>query len=235
MGNPQALLVTRPEPGASDLIRTLQSQVKAELFNAPLTTIVATDAAIDAGDADVLLITSPKAIELAEALPALPVVAVGRTSSETAKARGLDVRAIGSSRIDDALIDTIKPGMRVLHLAGADLSTDPAPLFAERGIAYRRTVVYEAQAASEAPADLGHFLAFSGERFVTFLSARAAEIFGHLAAPLISSAEKPSLTALCLSPRIAEAAAATELFENVQSSPTSEPAQFVDFIKSHCT
>ena len=235
MASPQALLVTRPEPGASDLIRTLQSQVAAELFSAPLTTIVATHAAIDKGDADVLLITSPKAIELAETLPALPVVAVGRTSSEAAKARGLDVRAIGSSRIDDALIDTIKPGMRVLHLAGADLSTDPAPLFAERGIAYRRTVVYEAQAASEAPADLSRFLAFSGDRFVTFLSARAAEIFGQLAAPLAPSAGKPSLAALCLSPRIAEAAAATELFENVQSSPTSEPAQFVDFIKSHCT
>ena len=181
MAKRPAVLVTRPEPGATDLAGSLKRTLDAQVFSAPLTEIVPTDAAIDPGDATALLVTSPKAAQLASSVPDLPVFAVGRTSAEAARARGLHVQSVGSARVDDALIASLPAGARVLHLSGEDLAVDPAPLLAARGITYARLVVYRAESVEEPPPALRACLAADAPRFVTFLSGRAAEIFAALA------------------------------------------------------
>lgn len=89
------VLVTRPEPGASETARRL-AEMGFEPLVLPLTETVPLSAAIHAEAVDVVAVTSPNAIRHApqsvfDALKGKPVYAVGRRTGDAARAAGLHV------------------------------------------------------------------------------------------------------------------------------------------------
>ncbi|GGY37361.1 uroporphyrinogen-III synthase [Parvularcula lutaonensis] len=231
-----AILVTRPEPGATDLARQLAERSRLSVFKAPLAkTEPAPFTPPDPTRFDALLITSPRAVEAAAHYANLPVYAVGGASAKAARAAGLTVLAEGPGRIGDQLAALIPPGTRLLHFCGETVATDPAPLLEPRGVNYRRVVTYRSAPVASPPEDLRRFFAAPGPHYVTFLSARVAETFTSLTLAEASAGALPPLTALCLSPRVEEAAKTTGRFAKTCSQGQPEPERFVDFALSRCT
>jgi uroporphyrinogen-III synthase len=117
------LLVLRPEPGASatveqarklelDAIAVSLFEVEPIAWNAP-----------EAGGFDGLLLTSANAIRHGGdpllRLRGLPVYAVGETTAEASRDAGFDIAATGEAGVD-RLLGSIPPGLKLLHLCGAD-------------------------------------------------------------------------------------------------------------------
>ena len=121
------VVVTRPEPGNAVTVARAQAlgldAAAMPLFAAlPLAW-----RAPDAGDYDVLLLTSAQAVRLAGdelvKLASLPVHAVGAATAAAAAAAGLTVAATGSrdaQALVDAMTSSEKP--RILWLCGRDRS-----------------------------------------------------------------------------------------------------------------
>lgn len=231
-----AVLVTRPEPGASQFAETLRQGTDFQVFAAPLLTIVpARNTPVPADDADALLITSPQALGYAEHLRHLPVYAVGVASAAAARAAGFEVRAEGPGSADERLASRVPAGTRLLHPSGVHTARDLAPVFAAHGVDYRRIPVYEARAAGAMPPEIDEFLCFAGEKVATFLSARTAEIFGRHVRERGLPGHTSDITALCASDRIARAAQRAFPFREAVVTGTTEPACFVDFVTSRRT
>jgi uroporphyrinogen-III synthase len=131
-----------------------------------------------------------------------PVLAVGEATARAARETGFaDVRAgEGDSRALAVLaVSELSPAAgKLLHISGAHVAGDLAGDLAAAGFTAERRIVYAAVAASAPPQ------AFAGPLdIVLFHSARAAQIYLDLGAPAAGR-----LTAACLSPAIAAAAAA---------------------------
>lgn len=116
-------LVLRPEPGASATLAKAREcgieAVKVPLF---LTEPVAWQAPEPAGF-DGLLLTSANAVRCAGAqaqeLRGLEAYAVGEATAEAAREAGFDIAARGDAGVD-RLLGSLEPGLRLLHLCGAD-------------------------------------------------------------------------------------------------------------------
>ena len=115
------VLVLRPEPGAAATVdRARQRGLKAvalPLFEiAPLPWEVPDATAFDA-----LLLTSANAVRQAgpglTRLRHLPVHAVGNATAGAARDAGFTIASTGTGGVD-ALLDTLEPGIRLLHLCG---------------------------------------------------------------------------------------------------------------------
>jgi len=122
------VLVLRPEPGAS----TTVARAKALGLNAgaaPLFEIepIAWNAP-EASAFDGLLLTSANAVRHGgpqmSLLSELPVYAVGEATAETARDAGLTIAATGDRGVD-ALLNSIGPDLRLLHLC-AEEKRDPS-------------------------------------------------------------------------------------------------------------
>lgn len=228
-----AVLVTRPEPGATALIKLLDQRRGLIPFRAPL--FVTEEKALPdlpAADFDLILLTSPRALGAAAAFKTLPLAVVGEATAGKARAQGFHVRITGPGQAGEDLAATIPPGTRLLHLSGVHVSRDLAPTFANRGIAYRRVPVYDAIEVRELPKLATAFFEYDGTKIVTFLSARAAEAYIRLAAGV--SGTQP-VEAVCISERVAEAARTSGLFTETLSANTANLEAFVDFVSSRRT
>jgi uroporphyrinogen-III synthase len=120
------LLVLRPEPAASATVREARRR-GLDAISTPLFEIEPVDwVAPDAGEFDGLLLTSANAIrhagEQLAHLRKLEVHAVGDATAEAAGNAGFEIASRGSSGIDELLVG-IDPGLRLLHLCGADRRT----------------------------------------------------------------------------------------------------------------
>jgi len=117
------VLVLRPEPGASATIKKARGQ-GLDAAPMPLFEIdpVAWEAPNPSGF-DALLLTSANAVRMAggqlNALRGLPVHAVGEATAEAAREAGLEVVRVGSAGID-ALLGSLPPDLKLLHLCGDD-------------------------------------------------------------------------------------------------------------------
>ena len=123
------VLVLRPEPGASETLARA-GQLGLDAVSIPLFEVEPVTWALpDPRIFDGLLLTSVNAARLAGArlndLAHLPVYAVGEATAEAARNAGLDVVATGDSGVD-RLLDSIAPGVRLLHLAGEDRKVPPS-------------------------------------------------------------------------------------------------------------
>lgn len=124
------LVILRPEPGAG---RTL-AKAMARGWNAvsvPLFQVRAADwQAPDPADFDGLLVTSANAVRHAgsglDRLRTLPAYAVGEATAGVLRDAGFEVAATGEAGVE-ALLATVPPGLRLLHLAGEDRH-EPASL-----------------------------------------------------------------------------------------------------------
>jgi uroporphyrinogen-III synthase len=94
-----------------------------------------------------------------------------------------------------------------------------------------RIAVYGNRLVRTAPPALAPFLDHGGGKAALFMSARAVEAF----AELTEGRSLHDVAAVCLSPRIAEEAAALSRFAGVLVSPEPTAQGFVDFVSGRCT
>lgn len=117
------LIVLRPEPGASATVEKARA-MGLEAIAIPLFEVGPLPwQAPDAASFDGLLLTSANAVrhggESLQALRGLPAYAVGEATGEEARDAGFDVTATGDDGVD-RLLGSIEPGLKLLHLCGAD-------------------------------------------------------------------------------------------------------------------
>jgi len=120
------VLVLRPEPGASATVSRARA-LGLDAVSIPLFEVepVAWTAPDPVGF-DALLLTSANAVRhggaALEAFRALPVHAVGEATAEAARAADFTVAGSGTAGVD-ALLDSLTPELRLLHLCGEDRRT----------------------------------------------------------------------------------------------------------------
>jgi len=208
------LLVTRPEPDARRTAARL-SAWGHEVRIASLLDIEAIPAAdLGAPPWQAVLMTSANAARAMAAhsrfqeLRSLPVLAVGETTAEAARAAGFaDVTSAGGHAGDLAALAGRRcaKGMPLLYLAGSDRARDMAAELAPCGLQVRTVEIYRAHAAQQFPPELLAAVGAGDLDGVLHFSRRSAEIFVRCAerAALLSAAVLSPLH-FCISPQAAE-------------------------------
>lgn len=207
------VLLTRPVPESRALAATLAARGIASLI-APLLEIVPVPGAeVPLDGVQALLVTSAngaRALAAATARRELPVLAVGESSAEAARAEGFstvtaaggdveDLAALATSRLDPAR-------GALVHAAGSAVTGDLAGCLAKAGFECRRAVLYEARTSSVLPPAAAEALAERAIDAVLFFSPRTATTFVRLVEMANLAGACESATALCLSPAVAAAA-----------------------------
>lgn len=174
------LLVTRPEPAASDTAAALAA-LGHDALMAPLLVTAPRRWRVPATPPQALLITSANAVrhggsDLA-GWHALPVFAVGAATAAALRAAGfVDVRA-GAGDGAAALAAAHAAGVtRLLHLAGADRTALALP----PGLACEIRTVYAARRVRALPAPARRALAAGAIDVVLLYSPRSAAVFAAL-------------------------------------------------------
>jgi len=188
-GGPRpVVLITRPEPGASELAAALAEEGWAPVVSPVLRPRgVAWDGG--AGAAAALAFTSAAAARAAPedpALRALPVWAVGEATAEAARAAGFaEVRAGPSdaAALAREIAAALPPGSEVLHLRGRHGTAGFAEALAAAGLRIREGMVYEMRAAEALDEAAARALAAGAVRAAPVYSPRSARVLGRLAAP----------------------------------------------------
>lgn len=207
------ILITRPEPAASETAAFLTGQGYSVL-SSPMLTVEMVDAPPpDLGGVAGLVVTSPNGVRALEMLVAsrdLPVYAVGDRTANMALAAGFaSVRSAGGDIHDLArLILTEPPGGqgRLLHICGADVAGDLALLLRPGNLQVERLVAYRAVPVRHLDAETVAVLAEGRITHVLLFSARTASTFVTLACEAGLKEAARGLTALCISNAVAKAA-----------------------------
>lgn len=179
------LLVTRPEPDAERTATALRARGHMVVV-IPLLRIEAVESAeLGPGTFAAILVTSANAApavvrhrQFAQ-FRALPVFAVGERSAQAMRAAGFaDVSFADGDAGDLARLVTerLKPGMVLLHLAGADRSGNLGGTLSARGFVVHTTVIYRAVAAGAFPPVAAEVVA-GGIDGVLHFSRRSAEAY----------------------------------------------------------
>ncbi len=202
------VLVTRPEPDGARTAAKLRAR-GCQVMLAPLLRIVPLKP--DLGGAwDALALTSINAVRAladraeGKALFAIPAYAVGDRTADAARATGF-AEVVSAGGDVDALarlmMAQLRPGARVLHLAGQNRSGDLAGALG--GVAVETRVVYSAQAASQFPQDVNAALAARQLDGALHFSQRTAAIYLSCADAAGLADRALALTHYCLSPQVA--------------------------------
>ena len=212
----RAVLILRPEPGASATARQAAARGLAAV-KAPLFEIVARAWSLPGGRFDAVLMTSANAARCGGqqlgALSHLPLYAVGDATAEAARAAGFaDVRTAGPDLM--ASFERLRADgcATVLHLAGEHRTEgDPGAL------KVHTEIVYAAEAIEPAP-PLGEALA---RRPVVLLHSRRAALRfgGRLTAERIARSE---VRIAALSPAVAQGAGEGWRAAGVAATPTDD-------------
>lgn len=202
------LLLTRPEPDNERTASALRAQGH-EVVLAPLLHIEAVaDADLGAGSWAAILITSANGARALAShrrrseLLACPVLAVGRSSAEAARAAGFaDVTSADGDAEDLARLAARRfagSPQPLLYLAGEDRSGE----LAVPGVTVRTVVVYRAAKAERFPIAARAALERGGIDGVLHFSRRSAESYLDCARDIIGPALGPAH--YCMSARAAE-------------------------------
>ncbi|MFO7857020.1 MAG: uroporphyrinogen-III synthase [Paracoccaceae bacterium] len=182
------VLITRPEPGASELAAALAADGWAPIVSPVLRARgVAWDGG--AGEAAALAFTSAAAARAAPgdpALRALPVWAVGEATAEAARAAGFTETRAGPSdaaALAREIAAALPTGAEVLHLRGRHGTAGFAEALEAAGLRVREGVVYEMRAAEALDEAAERALAAGAVRAAPVYSPRSARVLGRLAAP----------------------------------------------------
>jgi uroporphyrinogen-III synthase len=209
------ILVTRPEPDGERTAAALRAR-GCEVMRSPLLRLEPVAADLGAGW-DALTLTSANAARALAghlrltSLRTLPLYAVGSRSAEAARAQGFTHVTSADGNADDLvrlMTAQLRPGARVLYLAGEDRSGDLAGDLAAAGIEVQLRVVYRAVAVAEFPAEVRAALAAGRLDGVFHFSRRTAAAYVACAAQaeLLEQALAP--VQYCLSHQVAEPLAA---------------------------
>jgi len=204
------VLITRPEREATALATALAQRghapVIAPLFTLQILHPPADFAAALAACQAVLLTSANGARALAEAgdQRSKPVFAVGDTTAATAEGLGF-ISVVSASGDAAALAELVKQRLDpakgpLVHVAGVDVAGDPAP----SGFETRRFALYEARAADVLPDSARAALQARALDAATFFSPRAASVFAALVEKAGLADACRSVTAIAISPAVAE-------------------------------
>ena len=209
------VLITRPREEAQALAALLAARGIDALIDPLLEIKPAPPAALSLEGVQALLFTSANGLRaFAEGQPTrtLPVYAVGARTAELARSLGFtavesaDGAVADLARLVQAKLD---PGRgALLHCAGAVVKDELAALLLAAGFAIRRTVLYEAIPAAALLPATERALATGALAAVLFFSPRTAATFVSLARAAGLASACQHLSAVCLSPAVAEAARA---------------------------
>lgn len=218
------VLVTRPEPDAAATASLLEARGVRALVD-PVMDIVPCDGDFEAtlAAAHALLVTSANGARalarwldgqpaLAAALRARPAFAVGKATAASLEATGFT--AVEHADADaGALAARVRARLapdagKLVHISGAQVAGDLAAALARDGFRVARAVLYEARAREGlAPATV-RALAAGEVDGVLLYSRRTASIFSTLVVAAGVADALRLVTGYCLSPTVAEAAAA---------------------------
>ena len=209
------LLVTRPAAESEALAVLLAARGHAVTVAPVMEIRPIPGAQVSLESVQALLVTSrngAEALARATADRRCPVLAVGRASAAACRAAGFaDVRSADGDV--EALARLVTQRLRpeagaLLHVAGSAVAGDLAGTLSQAGYKVRRAVLYEARPVELLPEAAAAFLKAHAPGGVLFYSPRSTALFGRLCGAAELSAELKLLTALCLSPAVAEAARA---------------------------
>lgn len=205
MARQQLVLITRPKEGAEELAQLLEARC-ISTFCEPMLTyrdrpeamreLAALNASAYAG----LIISSRRTLSALMPhthLKALPLHVVGEKTAEKAREMGFSIitHFPDMARLSAAFNVSRET---FLYVRGAHVST---PLRVQT----HEIIAYEAEAATALSETLKQHLTQGNISLATFLSARTAQIFQTLAAPL--SNQLHTVDAIAFSPQVAEALA----------------------------
>ena len=193
----------------------------------PVLEIVATHAAIPAGDYDAVLASSAKGIEAVpdlSALAALPFHLVGAKTAAAAQARGLNPRIVaGSAETNLPLLMSAydRPG-HFLYLAGRDRQPTLESGLRAKGHRITPVDVYEARAATALTGPAREALRAKEINVVIHYSRRSVEIFLRLVDKEKLTPMLASIRTLALSEDVATPLRAKGLSVEVAQKPDEE-------------
>jgi uroporphyrinogen-III synthase len=207
---PDAVLITRPEPGGAETARRVAARGWTPVL-APALVLAPRPFAVPRAQA--LLLTSRAAARaLPPPVPGLPVLAVGEATAAEARARGWAAgRAAGGTAAELAGLAaaTLDPAGGPLLLAvGEGYALDLAADLRARGFRVIRRVAYAATPAHDLPAPARQALAEGEVGAVLFHSPRSATCAITLLRAAGLSAAAQRMEVLAISRRVAEAAIA---------------------------
>ena len=214
------LLVTRPEPDATELKARLVAQGH-EVVIEPLITIGFDDAdPIELEGVQALIATSRNGLRALASRPAveqarsLPLFAVGPGTAATARALGFEhvIKGPSGARELVALLAERAEvnGGPLLHLAGDTLAYDFAPELKRLGFHLLRPIVYTTAAADRLSGSTAALLRDGLIEGVLLLSPRTADIYATLVQQHGLVAASRRVVHFCLSAAVASQLAALE-------------------------
>lgn len=216
-GPTRRLLVTRPVADAERFADALRAR-GIEAVIAPVLSIeIDQDAAPDVDTATALAVTSVNGLRAFASLSPrrdLPVFAVGARTAAAAQAAGFTVAATGDGGVEDlaAVIAGagLPDGAHLYHPCGRDRAGDLPGLLVARGITCRQESLYAAEKAEQLPEAAADSLTAGTVDGAAFFSPRSARHFATLVKRAGLADRCVLLTAFCLSPSVAAAAAELE-------------------------
>lgn len=221
------LAVTRAEPDASRTASRIDARGGTAIL-APLLEIhAAPDLERDLSGVQALLFTSANGVRaFGDRLARVRVLAVGDATAVEARNLGCaNVTSAdgGGAALAALALQILDPAAgSVVHVSGQHIASDIAATLKQAGFDAERRIAYEARAVSQLPFALANRLASAPPQIdrMLFHSARAAEIFTQLS----RREDSASLTAVCLSNAVAEAAASSPWTRIIVASRPREDA-----------
>jgi len=205
------VIITRPSPDAEDFAAEIEG-AGATAINSPVMVIRPRAVAIDLAGVGALAFTSSNGVRVFASLSVertFKTFAVGAATAAAARREGFKDIATASGDVEGLanLIAKSKPSMPVLHLAGSERAGDLVGSLAERGLAARRAVIYDAvEIAAPSPIAAAALTENPADCAVVFFSPRSARLFiGQMRAAGLENCLRAA-TALCMSAEIAAAA-----------------------------
>jgi uroporphyrinogen-III synthase len=208
---PEGVLVTRPEPGASETARRLRALHRDPVV-APLLQIRPL-ALAPFGEVGAVLVTSGNAVPfLPASLHGVPLLAVGHATADRARAAGF--AEVASADGDAAALAELTrrvcpPGTGLLFATARGQGGPLAAALRAHGFAVHRRTVYAARPASRLPPAATRALRDGSLAAALFLSAETARAFVRLLRPPLHPAlaavdalaiGQPAADALCVLP-----------------------------------
>ena len=185
MADPLGVLITRPEPGATETARRVQA-LGLRAVIAPLLTVHSLLPRLPA-QVQAVLVTSGNAIPVLPAsLHGLPLLAVGDATARRACAAGFTqvCSADGDAVALGALASTTcPPGAALLLATGVGQGRGLAADLRAQGFRVHRRAVYAARPVRRLPAAVRDVLAAQALRAALFLSADTARAFAQALPP----------------------------------------------------
>ena len=208
------ILVTRPEPDAGRQAEML-TRLGHEPVLAPLLRVAfAPDVRLDLGGADALVATSRNGLRALKDHPQrheaakLPLFAVGEATAKLARELGFAGVTTGpgtGEALAKLILERVKPGATLLHLAGDTVAFDLKSALEAQGLHVRQAVLYGTIPATALPQDAVASIGAGKLDGVILMSPRTATTFADLIRRHGLEGAAPRLICYCLSQAVAKA------------------------------